>query len=34
MEIDRIVREEPCTPWLRDGFPLLSNWVISGHRNC
>lgn len=23
-EVARIIRTEPCTPWLRDGFPLLS----------
>jgi hypothetical protein len=34
MEVDRIVREQSCTPWLRDGFPILADWATSGHRNC
>jgi hypothetical protein len=23
-EVARIIATEPCTPWLRDGFPLLN----------
>jgi len=33
-QAERIVFAQPCTPWLRDGFPILADWATSGHRNC
>jgi hypothetical protein len=30
-EATRIVRAEACTPWLRDGIPLLAAWANSRH---
>ena len=26
-ELARVVRDEPCTPWLRDGSALLLDWM-------
>ena len=28
----RIAREQACTPWLRDGLPLLVAWLASRDR--
>ena len=30
-EAARIIHSEPCTPWLRDGFPLLNAWAKLRH---
>jgi isopentenyl-diphosphate Delta-isomerase len=33
-EVDRIVREDSCTPWLRHGFPILADWATTPPRKC